>query len=107
MAFYKARESFAVTGQRVIAKGQTVSDTDPAYIGRENLFESIGDAVQRDEDVRSGKHFEAATAEPNERRSVTTLPTQDEVDQAKSKVGAAAEKASKAARPARSNPGTR
>lgn len=64
MAVYRVREPFAFDQsngvQRVMRVGDLVSDSDPAYVGRENLFESV--------DAAATRAVETATAAPGERR---------------------------------------
>ena len=52
---------------RVIAGGELIADSDPAYAGHEAMFEDVETHVER----TSGK-VEQATAEPGEKRTVST-----------------------------------
>lgn len=69
MAKYRAIESFAFTGKngapRAITVGTLVNGRDPAYKGREHLFE-----LAADRPGRRASGVEDASAEPNARRSL-------------------------------------
>ncbi|ASU81509.1 hypothetical protein CDO52_00755 [Nocardiopsis gilva YIM 90087] len=73
---YRCKEAFAtqVAGvKRVVPAGELVEDTDPVFKGRERLFEPVGDYVSR-----RGSGVERATAEPGEKRVVSTVTAEDE-----------------------------
>lgn len=82
MAVYRAREGFSYDDAsgvpRIVAAGSLMSDTDPGFKGRENLFEPVEAHVVAESARRRGKSVEDASAEPNARRSVSTTPPKGE-----------------------------
>jgi hypothetical protein len=82
---YRAKEAFAFDGKdgvpQVVRPGDLMSDGDPNFKGKEQLFEKVEVAAQRAVDRPKGKTEEAtakpkveeATAEPNAKRSVSTV----------------------------------
>lgn len=77
MAIYRAKEAFALPGPtgRVVTPGSLMSDDDPAFKGKEHLFELVEDHVRKDTARVRGNNVEDASAEPNTRRSVSTVST--------------------------------
>ena len=65
MAIYRVREPFAFDQsdgvQRVMRPGDLVNDTDPAYKGREALYEPV--------EVAATRAVETTSAAPGERRT--------------------------------------
>lgn len=76
MAVYRAKQGFAYDDTdgvpRIIVPGTLVSDADPGFKGREDLFEPVEEHVVAESARRRGKAVEDASAEPNVRRSVST-----------------------------------
>lgn len=78
MTIKRVREPFAVATEdgahKIFAAGDLVDTSDPAFKGREHLFEDLGVAVERkSEPQTSATHasaVERATAEPEERREI-------------------------------------
>lgn len=75
MAVFRAREAFAYTDKqgvpRVIRPGDLVSSDDPNFKGKEHLFETVEVAAARAAGVETAT-VETTTAEPGERRSLST-----------------------------------
>lgn len=57
-------EPFSPADNRIITAGQVLSSDDPAYKGREHLFEPVASAA-----TRSAAAAETASAAPGERRT--------------------------------------
>lgn len=75
MAVLRCKSPFSVRiggVPRVVAAGELIQDTDPAYKGRENLFEAVDTFVDRIAAKRVDRVMpvEAATAEPGEMRAL-------------------------------------
>jgi hypothetical protein len=78
MAIFSANQPFTFTGKngvpRVITPGVLMSDDDPDYKGKEQFFEPIEVAAARPALSASGRGgVEDASAEPNTKRSVSTV----------------------------------
>lgn len=82
MAVFRAKEAFALPGPigRVVRAGDLMSDGDPEFKGRAHLFEQVEDSVAQDnarragvDDLRAEPTSETATAEPNSKRSISTM----------------------------------
>lgn len=75
MTVFRAKEPFAFDGKdgvpRVITAGSLMSDADPDFKGKEQLFEPVEVAAERVVKARTG--VEEATSEPNTKRSVSTV----------------------------------
>lgn len=75
MAVYRAKQGFAyddVDGTpRIVVPGTLMSDTDPGFKGREELFEPVEAHVATESARRRGKSVEDASAEPGVRRSAS------------------------------------
>jgi hypothetical protein len=76
MPIFKAKEAFAFEGKngvpRIITADSLMSDGDPDFKGREHMFEPVEVAAERP--ITRAKGVEEATAEPNTKRSVSTVP---------------------------------
>lgn len=74
MAIYRVREPFAFDQsdgvQRVMRPGDLVDENDPAYKGREALFETV--------EVATTRALEVTSAAPGERRTRTRRVKDDE-----------------------------
>lgn len=78
MALYSANQAFTFTSKngvpRVITKGVLMDDSDPDFKGRESLFERVEVTAERPAKQASGRGgVEDASAEPNEKRSISTV----------------------------------
>jgi hypothetical protein len=78
MTLYSANQAFTFTGKdgvpRPFNKGVLMDDSDPDFKGRESLFEPVEVAAARPAKQASGLGgVEEATAEPNAKRSVSTV----------------------------------
>jgi hypothetical protein len=75
MALFSANQAFTFTGKngvpRPFTKGVLMDDSDPDFKGRESLFEPVEVAAGRPAKQASG--VEEATAEPNTKRSISTV----------------------------------
>lgn len=82
MALYSANQAFTFTSKngvpRVITKGVLMDDSDPDFKGRESLFERVEVAAERPAKQASGRGVEEATAEPNTKRSISTVSAKHE-----------------------------
>lgn len=59
--YFRVKEAFAYGEHNVATPGQIWSDDNPAYKGREHLFEAV--------EVAAARSSETATAAPGENRS--------------------------------------
>lgn len=85
MAVYRAKAGFCYDDKdgvpRIVAAGDLMSDSDPGFKGREELFDPVEAHVVAESARRRGKSVEEATAEPNARRSLPGRPNQKGDDQ--------------------------
>jgi hypothetical protein len=74
MTVFRAIEAFTFTGKngvpRVFTPGVLMSDDDPDYKGKEQLFEPVEVAAARPGMQAAGVGVEDASAQPNTKRSV-------------------------------------
>lgn len=87
MALFAANQAFCFDGPdgvpRVFTKGVLIDDNDPAYKGRENLFEPVEVLAERPLHQAAGRGVEDASSEPNAKRSVSTFSPKHEDSQQK------------------------